>query len=301
LSSPVRLTPSVADAIATKRPVVALESSVFAQGLPIPANAEAARRMTDSVRSRGAVPAIAAVVAGRPTLGLTDEELSRFLRRDGVIKLSARDIPPAMLNKSDGATTVAGTLALMAATPIRVFATGGIGGVHRDPPYDESADLAELAHTPVIVICAGAKSILDLQATMERLETLGVPVVGYRTRELPGFFYADTGVPLAASAETAGDVARLYGHHLALGRLQAVLVVQPPPPEAALPREEVERAVERAIAEAMRAGIRGAAMTPHLLAALDRATGGRSLAANLSLLEANAALAAEIAAELAAE
>jgi pseudouridine-5'-phosphate glycosidase len=184
--SVISFSPRVAQALADHEPVVALESSVFAQGLPIPANADAARRMVAAIERVGAVPAISAVSAGKAGFGLTDEELARFLARDGVMKVSARDIPIAMLQGRDGATTVAGALSLMALSPITVFATGGIGGVHREPQFDESADLAELARTPVIVVCAGAKSILDLHATMERLESLGVVVVGYRTKEMPG-------------------------------------------------------------------------------------------------------------------
>jgi pseudouridine-5'-phosphate glycosidase len=294
-SPSLRLTPAIAAAIAANQPVVALESSVLAQGLPIPANADAARRMTDAVSSRGAVPAITAVVDGTPTIGLTDEELQRFLRREGVRKVSARDLPVAMAQRADGATTVAATLALMRLGGVKVFATGGIGGVHRDAPFDESADLPELADTPAIVVCAGAKSILDLPATVERLETLGVTVVGYRTHELPGFFHAGTGIPLACTVESAEEVAELYRQQQVLGRRQALLVVQPPPAAHALPREVVEGAVSRALRDARSAGIRGAQVTPYLLGAIERETGGRSLAANLALLEANAALAAEIA------
>jgi pseudouridylate synthase len=291
----IRFAPSVASAIAEGRAVVALESSVLAQGLPIPANAEAARRMVEGVERFGAVPAIAAVVAGTPAFGLTDDELARFLARDGVAKVSARDIATTMLERRDGATTVAGSLALMALTPLTVFATGGIGGVHREPQFDESADLAELARSPVVVVCAGVKSILDLNATMERLESLGVVVVGYRTREMPGFFYADTGIPLASSVSSADEVARLLTLHRSLGRAQAIVVMQPPPAEHAVRRATIERALDSALDDAQRHGVRGGAVTPYLLTAVERATDGRTLAANLALLEANAALAGEIA------
>lgn len=293
--SPIRFTANVAGALAARQPVVALESSVLAQGLPIPANAEAAKRMTSAVELGGAVPAFAAVVAGSAQFGLTDDELARFLARDGVAKLSARDIPAAMLESRDGATTVAGTLALMALTPIKVFATGGIGGVHREPPFDESADLAELARTPVIVVCSGAKSILDLNATTERLESLGVVVAGYRTREMPGFFFADTGIPLSLTVSTADEVARLLVLQRSLGRSQAIVVMQPPPAEYAVRKATIERALDTVIDDAKRHGVRGGAVTPYLLTAVERATEGRSLAANLALLEANARLAAEIA------
>jgi len=268
---------------------------VLAQGLPIPANADAARRMTSAVERAGAIPAISAVVNGKAMFGLDDAALARFLARDGVMKVSARDIPVAMLGGRDGATTVAGTLSLMALSPIHVFATGGIGGVHREPPFDESADLAELARTPAIVVCAGAKSILDLYATMERLESLGVVVVGYRTREMPGFFFADTGIPLATTLSEPDEIARLHRMHRAMGRSQAIVVMQPPPAEHAVRKATIERALDTAIEAAKRHGVRGGAVTPYLLTAVERATEGRTLAANLALLEANAALAGEIA------
>ena len=292
---PLRLLEPVRDALRAGRPVVALESSVLAQGLPIPANRDAATRMSRAIASRGAVSAIAAVVRGVPTLGLDNDELERFLRRDGVRKVSARDLAPAMADGADGATTVAGALALVALAGIRVFATGGIGGVHHEPDHDESADLAELARAPVVVVCAGAKAILDLPATLERLDSYGVTVVGYRTSTMPGFFTADTGLPLPARADTAAEIAAIFRASLALGRPGAVLVMQPPPAAAALPSAEVKRAVNEARAAARAGGVRGADVTPYLLAAVDAATGGRSLVANLALLEENAALAAEIA------
>ena len=253
--------------------------------------------MTAAIRGAGALPAVTAVVRGVPTLGLEPDELERFLRRDGVRKVSARDIPFAIARGVDGATTVAATLAIAGAAGVRVFATGGIGGVHREP-FDESADLVELARTPMIVVCAGAKSILDLPATLERLETLGVPVVGYRTGELPGFFTVTTGLELPARADSVEEIARAFRAHCALGRRSAMLVVQPPSAESALPSELVERAVDEAIGEARVAGVRGGAVTPFLLAAVERATDGASLHANIALLERNALLAAELAVAL---
>ena len=294
----VALSPAVAAARRAGRPVVALESSVLAQGLPIPANREAHARMHAAVEGGGAVPAVAAVVRGRLSLGLEGEDLERFLRRDGVRKVSARDLAWAVVRGEDGATTVAATLALATAAGLPVFATGGIGGVHREPAHDESADLVELARSPVVVVCAGAKSILDLPATLERLETLGVPVIGYRTSELPGFFTVGTALPLGLRAESAAEIAEAYRLERRLGRRGALLVVQPPPAATALPQEVVDDAVTGALAEARRLGIRGAATTPFLLEAVERATDGRSLAANLALLEANARLAAEIAVAL---
>ena len=298
-ASILRVLPPVADAIAAGRPVVALESSVLAQGLPIPANRDCATRMVEGVARSGAVAGITAVVRGTPTLGLTDDELARFLRRDGVRKVSARDLPAAVADGADGATTVAATLALAHLAGVRVFATGGIGGVHREPAFDESADLVELSRTPMLVVCAGAKSILDLPATLERLETLGVLVVGYGTSELPGFFTRTTGLPLPARADDVATLARLFRAHLALGRHTAVVVVQPPPAAHALDPALVDDAVAEALDEARGAGVRGAAVTPFLLSRVERATGGKSLAANLALLEENAVLAGQVAGALA--
>jgi pseudouridylate synthase len=297
--SALRVFPPVADALAWGRPVVALESSVLAQGLPIPVNREAAERMTSAVARAGALAAVTAVVHGVCTLGVDHDELERFLARDGVRKVSARDLPVAIAQRADGATTVAASLTIAFAAGATVFATGGIGGVHRDAPFDESADLDELARTPMVVVCAGAKSVLDLRATLERLETLGVTVVGYGTSDLPGFFTRSTGLPLPARAESAAEIAEIHRAARSLGRTQATLVVQPPPADAALDRETVDRAVADALEEAKRGGIRGAAVTPFLLGAVERATGGRSLAANLALLEENAFLAVAIAVELA--
>jgi pseudouridylate synthase len=297
----VRVLAPVAAALRDGRPVVALESSVLAQGLPAPANRDAAERMVRAVSSRGAVPAITAVVHGVATAGLDDAELERFLRREGIGKVSARDLPMAMARGTDGATTVAPALALSALAGIDVFATGGIGGVHRTTDhvtYDESADLVELARTPILVVSAGAKSILDVPATLERLETLGVSLIGYRTGEMPGFFTAESGLPLSARAESPAEVAATWRAHRGLGRPAAMLVVQAPPADVALSRRAVEDAVESALRAAESEGVQGGALTPFLLAAVERETGGRSLGANLALLEANAMLAAEIAVEL---
>lgn len=291
----VRLLPAVADALSRGRPVVALESSVLAQGLPIPSNREAASRMARAVERGGALPAITAVVGGIPALGITDVELERFLQRDDVLKVSARDLPVAISRKVDGATTVAGSLCIAGATLTDVFATGGIGGVHRGARFDESADLAELARTSMIVVCAGAKSILDLPATLERLETLGVTVLAYGTNELPGFFTRSTGLRIDARADSPGDVARIHHASRMLGRPQATLVMLPPPESTALPQDLVDSAVTAALAEAVSQGISGSAMTPFLLASVMKATEGESLVANLALLEANAFLAGQIA------
>lgn len=291
----LRVLPHIADALRRGAPVVALETSVLSQGLPVPHNAEAAARMMSAVERAGAVAALTAVASGQPVLGLTPEELTRFLARDGVRKVSARDIAACMVQGADGATTVAASLTIAHAAGVAVFATGGIGGVHRGVPFDESADLQALGRTPVITVCAGAKSILDLPATLERLETLGVPVVGYRTSELPGFFTLGTGLRVPQRAETPDEIARIAHAHWALGERSAVLVVQPPPSVAALDQATVDAAVEGAVFDAEARGIHGAALTPFLLGAVLAATGGRSLPANLALLESNATLAATIA------
>jgi pseudouridylate synthase len=274
----VRVLPAVASAIAAGRAVVALESSVLAQGLPIPANRTAARSMVAAVESRGAVAAITAVVRGAPAAGLTEDELERFLARDGIEKVSARDLALAIARGADGATTVAAAIALAHIAGIDVLATGGIGGVHRAPPYDESADLAELSRTPIIVVCSGAKAILDLRATAERLDTLGVPVLGYRTQELPAFYGAESGIAVPR-VDDVQEIVAAFRAQRALGRRSALLVVQPPPAPFALPGSVVERAVVDGVRESTRAGIQGSAV-------------------NLALLEQNAALAASLAVAL---
>ena len=292
----MRVTPDVAAALRGGTPVVALESSVFAQGLPVPANREGADRMMRAVRAAGAVPAVTAVARGVASAGLETEELERFLRGVRVRKLSARDVPLAMAQGADGATTVAAAMLIAHGAGIEVLATGGIGGVHRAPAYDESADLLELARTPVLVVCSGAKAILDLPATAERLETLGVPVIGYRTDEMPAFYARTSGIPLTARAESAAEVAAAWRMHRALlRRPQGMVVMQPVDASVALSAAAVRRAVRTAERRASSKKVKGAARTPWMLAAVDAATKGKARAANLALLEANAALAAAIA------
>lgn len=306
----LELSSDVRDALNRGAPVVALESSVLAQGLPIPANREAAERMVNAVRSHGATPAITALSRGRPTLGLAGNDLERFLCRDGVRKVSSRDLGVAMVQQTDGATTVAATLVLSRAAGIEVFATGGIGGVHRRSATDvvrnaqmrdESADLPELTRSRVVVVCAGAKSILDLPATWERLETLGIPVIGYQTNELPGFFTAETGIQLPVRCDSAAEIARVARAHWLLGNEQGVLVVQPPPERYAMSGADMKRVVESALSDAEQKRIEGPATTPFLLDAVSRLTNRRSLDVNLDLLENNAALAGDIACALASE
>lgn len=291
----MRVSAHVAQAIRRGRPVVALESSVFAQGLPRPANAEAAARMIRAVTDSGAIPAVTAVIRGVPVAGMEPRALKLFLDSDGIPKVSARDLAAAVAARRDGATTVAAALVLAYRAGITVFATGGIGGVHRGGTYDESADLVELSRTPMIVVCSGAKAILDLEATAERLESLGVTVVGFRTDTMPAFYSRESGIPVSVRAETANDVAAVYKAHLALARPGALLVVQPPPASTALPFGTMKRAVASGLRSAARAKVRGPSVTPFLLRAVARTTRGRSLAANLALLELNAGLAGEIA------
>jgi len=251
--------------------------------------------MADAVRAAGAEPAVTAVVGGIPTAGVLPDELARLLDGAAVAKASARDLAAVSAAGRDAATTVAGALTICRAAGISVFATGGIGGVHHAPSDDESADLAELARTPIVVVCAGAKAILDLPATVERLETLGVTVVGYRTDEFPGFYCAGTGLPVPHRVDEPEAVAAILRAQHAVGHPGAVLVVQPPPAGADLPRDAVEAAVAGAMESARRSGIRGAAVTPYLLTAVGKLTDGRALATNLALLEANARLAGGIA------
>lgn len=262
--------------------------------------------MIAAVEAAGAVAAITAVVGGVATLGLETAELERFLRRDGVRKVSTRDLAPAIAQGADGATTVAASLAIASRAGARVFATGGIGGVHRELPggpaaRDESADLLELSRTPMVVVSAGAKSILDLPATWERLDTLGIPVVGYRTTEFPAFYSMSSGIRLAVTADNPRDVAAIATEHFRLGLPQSILAVQPPPESVALDAATVNRAIDAALADAASERVSGAAVTPYLLAAVSRVTGGRSLDTNLGLLESNARLAADIAVALAGD
>ncbi len=295
--SRVRTPPDFGTWMVEAKPIVALESSVFAQGLPIPANRAAARSMIGAIESRGAIPLITAIVEGTPAVGLTDDELERFLARDGIEKVSARDLAQAMARGFDGATTVAAAILLAHSAGIEVMATGGIGGVHRAPAYDESADLAELARTSIIVVCSGPKAILDLRATSERLDTLGVTIAGFGTSELPAFYGAESGIPVQRVDDPA-MIASIFRAKRELGQSGALLVVQPPPVQYALPASVVERAVVEGIRESTRAGIQGSAITPFLLAYVDKATSGRAREVNLALLEQNAALAASIAVEL---
>jgi len=287
------IAPNVQAALAAGR-VVALESTVIAHGLPYPQNLETAREMEQAVRQEGAVPATIAIIGGKARIGLNDAALQELATASGVRKVSRRDIAPCLAHRWMGATTVAATMYLAHLAGIRVFATGGIGGVHRTGDLDISADLPELARTPVCVVCSGAKAILDLPATLEWLETWGVPVIGYGTKEFPAFYVRSSGLRLSLHCSTPEEVAGICRAHWALG-LGGVLVTVPVPEGVALSSEEAERYIRQALAEANEQGITGNAVTPFLLKRIAELSNGASLRANTALLRNNAAVAARIA------
>lgn len=292
------LHPAVRSALDAGRPLVALESTVISHGLPWPENLELARGMEAAVREGGALPATIALLGGRVRVGLEDGELEHLARSSGVWKVSRRDVPVVLAQGRDGATTVAGTVMMAHQAGIRVMATGGIGGVHRGDLTDVSADLPELARTPVLVVCAGAKAILDLPATLEWLETWGVPVVGYQTDELPAFYSRESGLRLDARADSPEEAAAIAHALWSQEGTGGMLLCVPCPEEAALPAGEVGDAIAQAVSEAGARGLRGKAVTPFLLARVSELTGGRSKAANLALLRNNARVAARVAAAL---
>ncbi|NBD13107.1 pseudouridine-5'-phosphate glycosidase [Corallococcus silvisoli] len=281
------------------QPLVALETSVVAQGLPYPNNLAAARACEEAVRRAGAVPAPIAVVDGEVWIGLEDATLRRLAEgKEKLLKLGSRDLAVAVATRASGGTTVSATCELAAAAGIRVFSTGGIGGVHRGASehWDISQDIAALSRYPVAVVCAGAKSVLDLPKTMELLETAGVPVIGVGTHELPSFYSRESGLSLEHRADDAEAAARIaHARFETLGQ-GGVLYTVPPPVEAALPRNDVELHIASALADAERQGVRGKAVTPFLLGEMAKRTGGKSLQTNLALLENNARFAGALAA-----
>ncbi len=289
--------PEVSDALAAGRPVVALESTIISHGLPRPDNLRVAREIEAAVRSGGAVPATIAIIGGEPHIGLDDAALRHIAESDTVVKVSVRDVAVLAARGGDGGTTVASTAHLAAAVGISVFATGGLGGVHRDARWDESADLMTLSRTGMLVVCAGVKSILDVGATLERLESLNVGVIGYRTDRFPGFYLADSGHPVGWRVETPQQVAEVLRARRRLGTDSYGLVLANP----IAPADEMDRAVhDRVLADALAAadaeGVRGKDVTPFLLDFFHRETHGASLSANIALVLSNARLAAEIAA-----
>jgi pseudouridine-5'-phosphate glycosidase len=291
--------PEVAAALAAHGPVVALESTVIAHGLPRPQNLAAARALEEEVRGLGSTPATIAIADGQAVVGADDALLARLAEDPTVAKVSLRDLAPVLARRGLGATTVAATVEIAARAGITVMATGGIGGVHRgaERSFDESADLEAIARNPVCVVCAGAKLVLDLALTLERLETLGVPVVGYGTDEFPAFYVRSSGLPLAHRVDGALAAARVVREQLARGA--GIVIAVPVDTGDALDRKDAEAQVARALEAAERQHVSGAALTPFLLAQLSDATAGRSLAANLSLLRANARVASQIALALA--
>jgi pseudouridine-5'-phosphate glycosidase len=301
-SGMLRVAPAVAEALAAGRPVVALESTVIAHGLPRPANVEVALALEAAVRAEDAVPATIAVLDGRIVVGLSGAEIERLGNTPGVLKASRRDLAPALACGATAATTVAGTLAVATLVGVRFFATGGIGGVHRGAArtFDISADLIELGRAPVVTVCAGAKSILDLPRTLEYLETQGVPVVGYQTDELPAFYTRGSGLRLPHRADSPATVAAMAHALWASGLGGGLLVTCPIPEEHALPAATLEAAITKALAAARAAHVGGPALTPFLLARVAEATGGKSIAANRALLLNNATQAARFASAYAA-
>lgn len=297
----VTLSPEVEDAKREWKPIVAMESTIISHGMPYPQNVETALNCERICRENGAVPATCAVIKGKICVGLTEEQID-YLGREGqkVTKASRRDLPMLIAKGMDGATTVAATMIAAAAAGIRVFATGGIGGVHRgaETTMDISADLEELAETPVCVVCAGAKSILDLNLTMEYLETKGVPVIGYGTDELPAFYTRKSGIKVPWRSDDPREIADAIAASREIGYPGGMLVVNPIPEAYSMDADVINKAIDDAIEEAKKQGIKGKETTPFLLAKIKDITGGSSLAANIQLVYNNVRLAARIAANL---
>ena len=291
----LNIAPEVANALSEQRAVVALESTVIAHGLPRPQNLQTANRLEAVVRDCGAVPATIAILDGKLSAGLNDDQLQLLANGIDIKKISTRDISIAVARGWNGATTVASTIWIAHRAGIKVFATGGIGGVHRGSLPDVSADLPELARTPIIVVCSGAKIVLDLPATREWLETHGVSVVGYQCDELPAFYSRQSGLAIDVRAESPEDVAGIFHAQQSLELERALLVVVPVPAEFEVPAETLQQVLTTALEDADWKGITGAALTPFLLSQMAERSGGTTLRANIALLENNARVAAEIA------
>ncbi len=293
--------PEAAEALAAGKPVVALESTIISHGMPYPKNVETALHVEQVIRENGAVPATIAIIGGRLKAGLSEAEIE-YLGKTGqkVTKVSRRDLPVIVSKKMDGATTVATTMIIAAMAGIKVFATGGIGGVHRgaETTMDISADLEELSMTPVMVVCAGAKAILDLGLTLEYLETKGVPVIGYQTEELPAFYSRKSGFSVDYRLDTPYELAAAFHAKQELGMQGGMLVTNPIPEQYAMPEDVINQAIDQAIAESVEQNIHGKATTPFLLARVVELTGGDSLESNIQLVYNNAKVAAQTAVEL---
>jgi pseudouridylate synthase len=298
----LKVASEVAEALAEGAPVVALESTIISHGMPYPQNVAMAREVEQIVRDGGAVPATIAVLHGRPTIGLSDDELELFGSDGGIRKVSVRDLPHVVATGAHGATTVASTMRLARLAGIRVFVTGGLGGVHRGAEHsmDVSADLTELSRTEVAVISAGVKSILDIGRTLEVLETLGVPVVGYRTDEFPSFFSRTSGVAVPMRVDTPGEAAALMAATWGLGLGSGVSFANPVPGRHEMPHDEIDAVIDQALADCEAHGITGKDITPYLLGRLVELSGGRSLETNLALVRHNAVVGTSIAVAYAA-
>jgi pseudouridine-5'-phosphate glycosidase len=291
----IQIANEIAEALAANKPVVALESTLITHGLPRPVNRQIAANAERVVREEGAIPATIAVLDGVPTVGISERQLDDLANRDGVIKASTRDLGPAIAAGKTAGTTVAATMKLAHRVGIRVFATGGIGGAHRGTePFDISADLIELSRTPVLVVCAGGKSILDIPRTLEILETLGVPVIGYQTDVFPAFYVRSSGCSVSVRADEPAEVAAIFNAHVQFGSSGAILAL-PIEESLAIRAEEFDRLLNQAEADAKKNGISGGRLTPYLLSRLAELSGGRTLAANEALIVANARLAARVA------
>ena len=297
----MRIHPQVLRALEEGRAVVALESTIISHGMPHPRNVETALAVEEEIRARGALPATIGILEGEPVVGLTPDEIAGFGRREGVVKVSRRDLPVVMARRLWGSTTVAATMILAERAGIEVFVTGGIGGVHREAAhtFDISADLQELARTNVTVVCAGVKSVLDLPATLECLETLGVPVIGFGSNELAAFYTATSHLPLQVRVDQVAELAGIVLAKRAFGLAGGVLVSNPIPQDHSLDEATISRAIEEALLELESHRLQGKAVTPFLLERVRRATGGRSLEANIALILNNARLGAELALEIA--
>ena len=295
---PIQIKPEIKKAFASNQPIVALETTVLTHGLPFDINLQNALKNEEIIRQNGAIPATIGLIDGIFLVGLTQEEIHFLATSKNVHKISIRDIGYAIANKLSGGTTVAGTLKIASTVGIKVFATGGIGGVHRGGVFDVSADIEALAKYPVITVCAGAKAILDLESTLEVLETKGIPVIGYQTNELPAFYSISSGIEVPLRAETIQEIANTALQHWNIGLTSAILVTAPPPKEYAIENRTIEEAIQKALISASENGIRGNAVTPFLLSEVSKVTHEQSMRVNLALLENNASIAAQIAVQL---
>ena len=295
----LRILPDIKRALDRGQAVVALESTVITHGFPAPDNFQIAQAIEEAVREAGALPATIAILEGEIFVGLSPEQLRQLASAENVRKCSRRDLPLVVARRENGATTVAGTMIVAHWAGIRLFATGGIGGVHRDHPFDESADLLELGRTPVTVVCSGAKAILDVPLTLEVLETQGVPILGYQTDELPAFYSRHSGLPVDLKVDTPEEIADIIRARDSLGLSGGILVTAPVPAEAEWPAAEAQAVIDLALVDAASARITGKALTPYLLQRVSDLSGERSKKANAALLLNNARLAAQVALALA--